>query len=124
MLGLCLLALCGVGALMAGSAWGNWLVKGAEVETNQTVAVKAHTVIEFTVSDLKIEFRCSGIEPVGLKLVALSMEAQGKVQFKTCEMYNAAHLTGTIQPKCKPFDQLSGVSSVYSNYWRKPKAAP
>jgi hypothetical protein len=101
LLGLCMLALCGLTALMAAGAQGNWLENGVETTVNKNVLVKAHTTLTFSVPALNIEFRCTTLKQEGLKLVAKSATAEGKVAFSGCTSFSK----GVEVPKCAPENQ-------------------
>ena len=97
---LTVLALCGLTALMATSAQANWLESGAEVTVNKNVKAKAHTTGKLIVEKLNLEIRCPTLTGEGLKLVAKSTKAEGKVKFTGCKSFQKS--TGTESKNCEP----------------------
>ncbi len=104
-LGLALLALCGLMAAMAASAQANWLENGAELTANKNVTAKAHTTGKLLVSSLNFEIRCTTVKGEGLKVVAKSGTAEGKVAFSGCTAFQISD--GKEQKNCKPSEPIT-----------------
>lgn len=110
-IGLSFLAVLGLMAFMAGGAQANWLAEleaGKELKaltTNETVAASAHTVGKLAVAAKKIEFRCTTLASSGLKLVASSVTAEGKVSFTGCKAFSPIG-SETEQKNCKPVEPI------------------
>jgi hypothetical protein len=104
-LGLSVIAALSLMAFMAAGAQANWLVEGVELKANETVSVAAHTEGKLAVPAKNIEFRCTTIGAEGLKLVASSEKAEGKVKFTGCTAFQIS--TGTAQANCKPKEPIT-----------------
>jgi hypothetical protein len=100
-LGLTVLALCGLTALMATSAQANWLENGVEVKENKNVVAAAHTPGTLVVASLNLEIKCTTLASEGLKIVASSATAEGKVAFSGCTAFSK----GVEASKCTPENQ-------------------
>jgi hypothetical protein len=103
-LGLSLLAIAGLMAFMAAGAQANWLVEGVELKANETVSVATHVEGKLAVPAKNIEFRCSTIGAEGLKLLASSEKAEGKVKFTGCTAFQISN--GAEQKNCKPKEPI------------------
>jgi hypothetical protein len=106
-LGLSLLAIAGLMAFMAAGAQANWLVNGVELTANESVAAKAHTEGKLAVPAKKIEFRCKEVAGEGLKLVAKSGTAEGKVKFTKCLAFSPIGAEGKEQKNCNPKEPIT-----------------
>ncbi len=121
--GLCLLALCGLTALMATSAQANWLVGGAELTTeNKNVLAKAHTTGKLIVSSLNFEIRCTTVEGKGLKIVKSSTKGEGKAAFSGCTAFQISD--GKEQKNCKPKEPILAGGIVLLKPYALAKGAP
>jgi hypothetical protein len=99
-LGLCMLALCGLTTLTATRAQANWLENGVEVTVNKSVKAQAHTTGKLVISSLNFEIRCPTLVAENLKIVGSSTKAEGKVKFTGCKGFDQS--TGTEQKNCTP----------------------
>jgi len=102
--GLSLLAVAGLMAFMAAGAHANWLVEGVELAANENVAVETVVEGKLAVPAKNVEFRCKVVEAEGLKLLAKSEKAEGKVKFKTCLAFELK--TGVAVKNCNPKEPI------------------
>jgi hypothetical protein len=104
LLGLCMLALCGLTALMAASAQGNWLENGVAITVNKPLKLKAHTPVNFLISANNIEYKCTTLASEELNLLvgtSTTATAEGGAAFSGCTAFSK----GVEQPNCKPENQ-------------------
>ena len=99
------LSLCGVMAVFAAGAQGNWLVEGAELTTNETVAVKAASTLKIVVAAKNLEIQCTTAASEGLKLIAKSATAEGKIKFSSCKAFSPPG-SGKESKNCNPKEPI------------------
>ena len=104
--GLSFLAVLGLMAFVAAGAQANWEVEGKELTTNETVKVEQVSVAKLVVSAKNIEFQCAKVaQETGLKLVAKSGTAEGKVKFSSCKAFSPPG-SGTESKNCNPKEPI------------------
>jgi hypothetical protein len=103
-LGLSLVAVLGLMAFLSAGAQANWLVETVELKANEAVAAKAHTTGILTVEKKNLEIQCTTLAGSGLKLLASSATAEGKVNFSGCKTFSPIK-SGKEVAKCNPINQ-------------------
>jgi hypothetical protein len=83
-------------------AQANWRVAGGELTANESVAVSTHTEGRLSIAAQKLELLCAAVVGNGLKLIAKSFEAEGKVKFTSCKVWQS----GKESPGCKPIEPI------------------
>jgi hypothetical protein len=104
LLGLCMLALCGLTAFMAASAQGNWLENGVAITVKKPLKLKAHTPVNYLIPALNFEIKCTTLEAKEMQLLvgtSTTATAEGKVALSGC----AGFSKGVEQKNCKPENQ-------------------
>ena len=109
-LSLSLLAIASLMAFAAANAEANWLVNGVALTTDEAVSFSPHTTIKLAVPAKNIEFRCNAVASEGMKLLASSAKAEGKVKFSGCSAFQIS--TGTEQKNCKPKEPIVAGGSL------------
>jgi hypothetical protein len=99
-------------AMLTAVAQANWLVEGVELKANETASVSTHTETKLAVPAKNIEFRCTTVASEGLKLLASSANAEGKIKFTGCTAFQIS--TGTVQKNCKPIEPIVAGMQVLS----------
>ncbi len=103
-LGLCLLALCGLTAIMAASAQANWLEKAKEIHVNLKVVAATHEAAKLLVKSLNLEIRCTTLAASDILLLALKTIATGFAEFSGCTSFQISD--GKEQKNCKPSEPI------------------
>jgi hypothetical protein len=101
-LALTLSILLGLIAFMASTAQANWKTKGAELKVDEALGVKTHVETAFEVPAQNLSVLCSTVASEGLKLLASSGKAEGKIKFTSCKTWQS----GKESPGCKPTEPI------------------
>jgi hypothetical protein len=105
-LGLSLVAVLGLMAFLAAGAQASeqaWLVEAKDITAPQKVIGKVHVEGNLEVEkETNLEILCAVIETENLELINATVEAKGKVKFKTCKAWQA----GAEKAACKPVEPI------------------
>lgn len=106
-LGRSFVVLCGLISVTAPAAQAQWLVGGAELKTNETVAVNAFPKVSnsLTVEKLNIEIQCTTLSSTNLELFASSTKGEGDLDFSGCTTFSPIK-SGKEQAPCKPKEPI------------------
>ena len=98
------LSLLGLLTLAVSGAQANWEIEGKELTANESVAAKAHTPWGLGVPAKNFEIKCNATETEGLKLLAKSATAEGKIKLTGCATFEIK--SGTELKNCKPKEPI------------------